>query len=59
VHVSNDLVTWHTGTNYVQEIQATDDGNGLTETVKARLTVPFSTSTNQFVTVKVWLRVTH
>ncbi len=58
VHVSNDLSIWQTGTNYVQELQATDDGNGLTETVKARLTAPFSTATNQFVTVKVWLRVT-
>jgi hypothetical protein len=58
VQVSNDLLTWHTGTNYVREILVTDDGNNLTETVKARLTAPVSPVTNQFVTVRVWLRIT-
>ena len=58
VAVSSDLVTWHTGTNYVEELQATPDGNNLTETVKARLVAPYSASTNQFITVRVWLRAT-
>jgi hypothetical protein len=58
VAVSSDLVTWQTGTNYVTELQATPDGNNLTETVKARLVAPVSTSTNQFITVRVWLRAT-
>jgi hypothetical protein len=58
VAVSSDLVTWQTGTNYVTELQATPDGNNLTETVTARLVAPFSTSTNQFITVRVWLRAT-
>jgi hypothetical protein len=58
VVVSNDLLTWNSGTNYVQEISATDDGNSLTETVKARLVAPWPSGTNQFVTVKVWLRST-
>ncbi|MCX6927082.1 MAG: hypothetical protein NT154_28330 [Verrucomicrobia bacterium] len=58
VAVSSDLVTWHTGTNYVEELQATPDGNNLTETVKARLVAPYSISTNQFITVRVWLRAT-
>jgi hypothetical protein len=58
VAVSSDLVTWYTGTNYVEELQATPDGNNLTETVNARLVAPFSTATNQFVTVRVWLRTT-
>ena len=58
VAVSSDLVTWHTGTNYVEELQATPDGNNLTETVKARLVAPVAISTNQFVTVRVWLRAT-
>jgi len=58
VSVSNDLLTWNTGTNYVEEIQTTDDGNGLTETVKARLTAPFPTADKQFVTVRVRLLTT-
>ena len=58
VAVSSDLVTWQTGTNYVTELQAIPDGNNLTETVTARLVAPFSTSTNQFITVRVWLRAT-
>jgi hypothetical protein len=56
--VSSDLVTWNTGTNYVEELQAIPDGNNLTETVQARLVAPFSTSTNQFITVRAWLRAT-
>ncbi len=58
VAASSDLVVWQTGTNYVQEIQATPDGNNLTETVTARVVAPYSTSTNQFFTVRVWLRAT-
>ena len=58
VAVSSDLATWHTGTNYVQELQAVPDPNGLTETVTARLVAPYSASTNQFITVRVWLRAT-
>jgi hypothetical protein len=58
VAVSSDLIAWQTGTNYVQELQATPDGNNLTETVRARVVAPYSTSTNQFFTVRVWLRAT-
>ena len=58
VIISNDLLTWNAGTNYVQEVQATDDGNGLTETVKARVVAPYSTFTNWFITVRTWLRAT-
>ncbi len=58
VYVSNDLIHWQTGTNYVQELQATDDGNNLTETVKAEVVAPYTTDTNQFVNVRVWLRAT-
>jgi hypothetical protein len=58
VCVSNDLISWRTGTNYVEEVQTTDDGNGLTETVTARVVAPFSFATNQFVTVLVWLLAT-
>ncbi len=58
VRVTNDLRVWNSGTNHVEEIEAIDDGNGLTETVKARLVSPWSTSTNQFITIRVWLRST-
>ena len=58
VAVSSDLIVWQTGTNYVQELQATPDGNNLTETVTARVVALYSTSTNQFFTVRVWLRAT-
>jgi hypothetical protein len=58
VSVSDDLVTWQTGPNYVEELQTTDDGNGLTETVKARIIAPVSATTNQFVTVHCWLLAT-
>ncbi|HEY5910543.1 MAG TPA: Calx-beta domain-containing protein [Verrucomicrobiae bacterium] len=55
---SEDLVTWHTGTNYVEELQTVDDGNWVTETVMARMRAPLSNQTNQFVTVRVWLEAT-
>ena len=58
VVISNDLLTWNSGSNHVLEISTTDDGNNLTETVKARLTTPWPGGTNQFVTVRVWLRST-
>ncbi len=58
VYISPDLRTWYTGTNYVEEISATDDGNTLTETVKARLVAPYGTNTNTFLTVRVWLMTT-
>jgi hypothetical protein len=58
VYISNDLMNWQTGTNAVQELQAVDDGNGITQTVTARVAAPYTTQTNQFVDVRVWLRVT-
>jgi hypothetical protein len=58
VAVSSDLVTWNTGTNYVEELQAIPDANNVMETVTARLVAPYSASTNQFITVRVWLRTT-
>lgn len=58
VAISTNLVTWQTGTNVVQEISATPDGNGLTETVKAQLVTPWPSGVPQFVTVRVWLPAT-
>jgi hypothetical protein len=57
-YVSNDLKTWNTGTNYIEEISVTDDGNTLTETVKARLLAPYTTATNTFLKLSVRLMTT-
>jgi Concanavalin A-like lectin/glucanases superfamily/Calx-beta domain len=58
IYLSDDLHTWNTGTNYVEELQATDDGNGLSETVKARLRAPYPPSTNLFFTIRIRLLTT-
>ncbi len=54
LYISTDLNTWNTGTNYVEEILVTNDGNGVTETVKARVVAPFDLRTNQFINLRVW-----
>ena len=41
VAVSSDLKVWHTGTNYVEEVQATPDPSYVTETVKVRVVEPY------------------
>lgn len=56
VYFGNDLFNLNTGTNYVEEFSAVSDNNNLTETVKVRAVQPFSTSTNQFMTLRVWLQ---
>ena len=59
VRVSNDLRTWNSGTNHVEEISVTDDANGMTETVKARVVAPWPVAGNaQFISVRVWLKTT-
>ncbi|GEM_PF-1017535 len=50
--VSGDMVNW--STNYVQELSATADPNGLTETVVSEVLLPYSTSTNQFINLRIW-----
>jgi hypothetical protein len=57
-YVSHDLVNWQTGTNYIEEISVADDGNFLTETVKARLLSPYTTATNTFLKLSVRLMTT-
>jgi hypothetical protein len=54
--VSTDLLTWHTGSDYVQEISSIPDTNGITETVKTRALAPFPGSTNLYMTLGVWLQ---
>jgi hypothetical protein len=55
VYVSTDLVNWYTGTNYVEEFLATNNPDGITETVKARALMPFPGLTNLFMNIRVWL----
>jgi hypothetical protein len=55
VVVSSNLLTWQSGTNFVKELSATDDGNTLTETVKAQVVAPWPSASRQFVSVRVWL----
>lgn len=54
VYVSNDLMTWNTGPDFVEELQVIPDANGFTETVNARLKTPYTATTIQFLTVRVW-----
>ncbi|HYG23968.1 MAG TPA: hypothetical protein VEH04_14385, partial [Verrucomicrobiae bacterium] len=58
VRTSSDLVNWNFGSEHIEEIEVVDDGNGLTETVKARVVAPWPTGSRQFVTIRVWLRST-
>ncbi len=58
VLVSNDMKTWNTGEEYVTELLVTDDGNGITETVKAQLVQPSLMSTNYFINLRVTLMTT-
>lgn len=55
LEVSSDLATWIEDSAQVQEISATDDGNGLTETVKVRLAspVPATGPQGQFLRLRV------
>lgn len=55
VFVSTNLLTWFAGTNWVEEFYTSPDTNGLTETVKTRALMPFPSSTNLFMTLRVWL----
>ena len=56
VFVSTDLLTWNTGTNYIEEFSRANDANGITETVKARAVSPFPATTNLFMNIRVWLQ---
>ncbi|MEI6862539.1 MAG: putative Ig domain-containing protein, partial [Verrucomicrobiota bacterium] len=55
IEISSDLVTWMEDPSLVQEQSVTDDGNGLTETVKVRSLTPVATATppRQFLLLRV------
>jgi hypothetical protein len=54
VYISNDLFAWNSGPNYIEELSVTPDANGFTETVKAQIKAPYTLTTNQFLTIRVW-----
>ena len=56
VFISSDLLNWYTGTNYINELSATPDANGFTETVHARTLAPYSATNNLFLQIEVWLQ---
>jgi hypothetical protein len=56
VYVSTNLLSWNTGTNYVDEFFRTNNTNGFTETVKTRALAPFPGSNNLFMNLRVWLQ---
>jgi hypothetical protein len=55
---ANNILDWKFGTNYIRELSITDDGNNLTETVKAQAIQPLTISTNHFMTLRLWLPAT-
>ena len=56
VYVSTDLINWNTGSGFVEEFLNTNNPDGLTETVKTRALMPFPSSTNLFMNIRVWLQ---
>jgi hypothetical protein len=56
LEVSRDLLNWQSGSDQRLEIRpARDDGNGITETVEARLLGPLVTDGVRFIRLKVSL----
>jgi hypothetical protein len=53
VEVSDDLAIWNEGTGFTQQTQATDDGNGLTQTVTARAITPVSLANRKFIRLRI------
>ena len=56
VEVSDDLSSWKSGPAYTEELSATDDGDGLTETVRVRVKAPLSATSSQCVHLRVELQ---
>jgi alpha-galactosidase len=53
VEASDDLTTWNEGPTDVQEMQVTDDGNSLTETVEVRVLPPLNSTEKKFLRLRV------
>ncbi len=56
VYVSTNLLSWNTGTNYVEEFFRTNDANGITETVKTRALAPYPSPAPLYMNLRVWLQ---
>lgn len=53
VEVSQDLLTWNSGTLYTQEVSAIDDGNGMTQTVTVQALQPVNGTPHLFTRLSV------
>ena len=53
VEVSQDLLTWNSGSLYTQDVSAVDDGNGLTQTVTVQTLQPVSGTPHLFTRLRV------
>jgi subtilisin family serine protease len=53
VEVSQDLLTWNSGSLYTQEVSAVDDGNGITQTVTVQMLLPLSGTPHLFTRLRV------
>ena len=53
VEVSQDLLTWNSGSLYTQDVSAVDDGNGLTQTVTVQTLLPISGTPHLFTRLRV------
>ncbi|MEQ1932863.1 MAG: Ig domain-containing protein, partial [Fimbriimonadaceae bacterium] len=53
VEVSSDLAVWNAGSFYTEEESVTDDGNGITQTVKVRVLTPMNQAGKVFTRLRV------
>lgn len=53
VEVSSNLLTWSSGAGQTLELGATDEGNGITETVRVRVISDLSAMGQRFIRLKV------
>ena len=53
VEVSQDLLTWNSGSLYTQDLSAVDDGNGITQTVTVQVLQPVSATPHLFTRLRV------
>ncbi len=53
LEVSSNLAAWSSGTGAAQELSATDDGNGITETVRLRVLADVTQPGGRFVRLRV------
>jgi subtilisin family serine protease len=53
VEVSQDLLTWNSGSLYTQDVSAIDDGNGLTQTVTVQTLLPVRGTPHLFTRLRV------